>query len=358
MRCFRDKIIKGRCPEKGGIVLKKSITAIFICIFLTAAVIIGFYKAVFNEKSYRTKSFTAMDTAVSVTLWGKQFDDKLYNSIKRKIEDLDKLFDSYSEGGEVYKLNKKRHLACSEYTSDIVSKTLSIQNEYKNVDISSGKLISLWDFQSESPKVPMNQQISDSLKTISDDNIHINGNKISIEGNTNINLSAVAKGYACDIVKKRLIKSDIDCAVISFGSSTLLYGEKPDGNKFSVAVRNPKSKSGSYIGKLITKSCIISSSGGYERYFEADGKTYSHILDLKTGYPAQTDLTSVTVISQNGLLTDFLSTEIYIGGTENIGNYLNREDYSVIALSKDKKVYISENIKNSFEITDDKYSFK
>ena len=85
---------------------------------------------------------------------------------------------------------------------------------------------------------------------------------------------------------------------------------------------------------------------------------YSHILNLKTGYPADTNLASVTVISQNGLLTDFLSTEIYIGGTQSIANYLNQKDYSVIALSLDKKIYISDNIKNSFEITDNKYSFK
>ncbi len=338
--------------------MKKKIAGIIIGVVLILAMVLGSYKILFNKEYSFTKSFTSMDTAVSVTLWGKQFDNGLYNSIRLYTEDLDNLFDSYFEDGEVYKLNKNKSLKCSFYTSDIISKTLSIQKKYKNVDISSGRLISLWDFQAESPAVPSSREITKSLKTVKFENIHINGNFISLDGNTKIDLSAVAKGYACDIIKKELEKTDTDCAVISFGSSTLLYGEKPSGDEFSVAVKNPESNSEKYVGKLKTKNCIVSTSGGYERYFEADGKVYSHILNLKTGYPADTNLASVTVISQNGLLTDFLSTEIYIGGTQSIANYLNQKDYSVIALSLDKKIYISDNIKNSFEITDNKYSFK
>lgn len=338
--------------------MKKKIAAVSIVIILTAVLIFVFYKTAFSKEYNKTKSFASMDTAVSVTLWGRQFDDGIYNNIKRDTENLNMLFDPYSENGELYRLNKNRRLVCSEHTKDIISKTLDLTNKYKNVDISAGRLISLWDFQSANPEVPKKGKIVEALKTIGSENININGNEISLDGNINIDLSAVAKGYACDILEKELEKSEVECAVVSFGSSTLLYGEKPNGEEFSVAVRSPKSNSEKYVGKLKTKSCIISSSGGYERYFEVRGKIYSHILDLKTGYPAETDLTSVSVISQNGLLTDFLSTEIYIGGTEKIAEYLNQKEYSVIALSKDNKVYISDNIKNSFEITDNRYSFK
>lgn len=338
--------------------MKVKITAILFSTILAVVIILTIYKIEYNKYSYKTKTFTAMDTAVSFSFLEKQFDDGLYNSIKSKIKELDGIFDSYSDSGEIYKLNKNKSLECSHVTADIISKTLALQQKYKNVDISSGNLISLWDFQAENPAVPSSEEIAEALKSVTSDNIHINGNEIYLDIGTKIDLGAVAKGYTCDIIKEELKKSDIGCAVISFGSSTLLYGEKPNGEEFSVAVRIPESDSERYVGKLSTKSCMISSSGGYERYFEADGKTYSHILDLKTGYPAETDLTSVTVISQNGLLTDFLSTEIYIGGTKNINNYLNQGDYSIIAISDDNKVYISDNIKDNFEITNKEYSFK
>lgn len=338
--------------------LKTKITAISISAALIAVIILSLNKIEFKRDFYNNKTFSSMDTAVSVTLWGKQFNNGLYSNIRKKINELNNIFNSYSDGGEIYKLNKNRHLSCSFETIDIISKTLSLQKEYKNINISSGKLISLWGFQNENPKVPSEEEISDALKTINSDNIHIKDNEIFLDNETKIDLGACAKGYACDIIKQELKKSNADCAIISFGSSTLLYGEKPNNDKFSVAVKAPKKDDNSYVGKLNTESCIISSSGGYERYFEVDGKAYSHILDLKTGYPADTDLLSVTVIAQNGLLTDFLSTEIYISGTKNINNYLNNENYSVIAISEDNKIYISDKIKEDFEITDHKYSFK
>lgn len=338
--------------------MKIKISALLMSVILLTVIVVFFYKLE-NDRDYQeTKTFTAMDTAVSVTLWGKQFNTELYSLINERITVLDNIFDSYDENGEIYKLNKEKQLTCSDETIDIISKTLKLQNDYKNIDISSGNLISLWNFQSENPRVPYQKEISKSLETINSDNIHIKDNVISLYGDTNIDLSVCAKGYSCDLIKQELSEQNAECAIISFGSSTLLYGEKPNGDEFSVAVRSPKKDSSSYVGKLKTKSCVISSSGGYERYFESDGKIYSHILDLKTGYPAETDLTSVTVISQNGLLTDFLSTEIYIGGTKDINNYLNNEDYSVIAISNTNEIYISDKIKDDFEITDNNYSFR
>lgn len=338
--------------------MRKKIAAISLVIIIIAVIILAFYKIKSNKNSYYTKTFSSMDTAVSVTFFGEPFDDELYSNIKKRINELNNIFDAYSENGEIYKLNKNKNLSCSFDSVDIISKTLSLQKEYKNVDISSGELIYLWGIQSENPKVPSKEKINNALKTINAGNIHINDNVVSVNNDTKIDLGACAKGYACDIIKQELKNSNADCAIISFGSSTLLYGEKPNNEEFSVAVRAPKKDDESYVGKLKTKCCTISSSGGYERYFEANGKTYSHILDLKTGYPADTDLTSVTVISQNGLLTDFLSTEIYIGGTKNINNYLNNEDYSVIAISDDNKIYISDKLKDNFEVTDYKYSFE
>lgn len=338
--------------------MKTRTAAILFSVISLVVIILTLYKIELKGDIYNTKTFLSMDTAVSVTLWGEQFNEKLYDEIKNHISQLNNSFDSYGEKGEIFKLNNERKLFCSNEIIDIISKTLTLQKKYKNVDIASGGLISLWDFQSENPEIPSKEKIQNALKTINSDNIHIKNDIITLDSDTKIDLGAFAKGYSCDIIKDDLIKSNVDCAIISFGSSTLLYGQKPNNNDFSVALKVPKKKSEAYIGKLNTKSCILSSSGGYERYFEVDDKTYSHILDLKTGYPADTDLASVTVISQDGLLTDFLATEIYIGGTKNIDNYINDENYSIIAISDDNKIYISDSIKNDFEITNNDYSFK
>ena len=337
--------------------MKKRISLIIFIFILLAVIFLTLYKIELKKDTYNTKTFLSMDTSVSVTLWGEQFNDKLYNKIRNHISNLSSTFDSYNENGELFKLNKTRHMSCSPEMIDIISKTLSYQKKYKNVDISSGKLISLWDFQSENPRLPSEEKIFDALKSINYENININDNIINIDSDTKIDLGSSAKGYTCDIIKNDLINSNADCAKVALGSFALVYGQKSVYVYFLVLFKFTKKKSMASIGKLKTKSCVISSSGGYERYFEIDNKTYSHILDLNTGYPAETDLLSVTVISQNGLLTDFLSTEIYIGGTKNIDSYLNNKNYSVIAVSDKNKIYISDRIKNDFKITDNEYSF-
>jgi thiamine biosynthesis lipoprotein len=160
----------------------------------------------------------------------------------------------------------------------------------------------------------------------------------------------VAKGYACDRARAILdSKKDISSAIITTGSSTLLYGAKQDGSDFSAAVRNPDG-SGSYLGVIKTKQCFISTSGGYERFFEADGKKYSHILDTQTGYPVETDLASVTVVcpfdgtDYCGLKSDFLSTLIYMDGTKKLDSYINTGDFFVVAADINGNIYTSKAI--------------
>lgn len=162
-----------------------------------------------------------------------------------------------------------------------------------------------------------------------------------------IDFGAVAKGYALDIIKSRLDEKSLDgYSVISTGSSILLYGEKPEGAPFSTAVRNPENPD-EYLGYIKTKAAFISTSGGYERFFEENGEKYSHIIDLKTGYPAETDLASVTVIvpigtENGGIISDYLSTLIYIGGTETLEKYMNMPEIGVIAADRQGKIAYSD----------------
>lgn len=97
---------------------------------------------------------------------------------------------------------------------------------------------------------------------------------------------------------------------------------------------------------------------GYERYFEAQGKKWSHIFDLTTGYPCETDLVSVTVIGQSGIETDFLSTCIFIGGSGELDRWLSDEDIEVIAINENGIVYCSDSIKSRISISDDKFRFE
>lgn len=89
--------------------------------------------------------------------------------------------------------------------------------------------------------------------------------------------------------------------LVSLGGNVQALGTKTDGTDWQIAIENPD-KSSDYIGVVSVKDKAVITSGGYERYFEKNGKTYHHILDPKTGYPAESGLKSVTIVSDNGRL--------------------------------------------------------
>ena len=125
-------------------------------------------------------------------------------------------------------------------------------------------------------------------------------------------------------------------------SSVLLYGSKPGGEDFTVQIQDPNGTG--ILGTVTTPACFLSTSGGYERFFEADGVRYCHILDLTTGRPTETDLTSVTVFTDNGLKSDFLSTLLFLEGSEHLEPHLHAADYQVLAVDAAGKIYCSDGL--------------
>lgn len=227
--------------------------------------------------------------------------------------------------------------------SDCHEAVCGLEEKYGGgINVTCGALTRAWGISTEDPKVPAEEDIQTALDTI------INDCGKEFYEETYFDFGAVAKGYACDSVYYCLscleheTENSIDYGVLSLGSSTMFYGEKPDGEPFRAGITNPNE--GERLGIIETDAAFISTSGGYERYFEADGKKYSHILDLDTGRPAETDLTSVTVIvpaetEWGGIMSDYLSTAVYLGGTEELEKWLACKDFQLVAADENGIVY-------------------
>ncbi len=313
---------------------KKAATALKI--FLPAALIIVLIFALFPEKIERRDIF-AMDTYISVTQQGGDID-----AVISTITDISASLDMYS--GVLMESNSSEKIG-NDIIFSATEKTLALNERYGNsVDITAGALTKLWGISGENPTVPDKSDIGKALATIG--GIQLDGGAVHKNSDTLLDFGSVAKGYACDRVYDILGNSDSDYAIVSMGSSSLLYGRKPDGSDFRIEIKNPDGND-TPLGMIETDGCFISTSGGYERFFTADGKDYCHILDLTTGYPTESDLVSVTVIStgtDGGIKTDFLSTMIFLEGSENIEKHLGADDYKVIAADKNGNVYVSEGL--------------
>lgn len=286
-----------------------------------------------DKTEYQTNA-VLMDTYVSIRTWGRQPDGYI-----ELVKLLDAELDPFDPGSCLYKLNREGS-ASSEVLSDITVKALSICKDEQAVDITCGKLVELWNTAAQRAKLPEDAELSDALKTVGLQNVSVSGDEITLKGGTFLNFGCCAKGYACDALAEKMKEDKVSCAVVSFGSSTMLLGRKPDGSKFKTAVTDPFDTSKA-VCVISTGEAFISTSGGYERYAEIGGKSYGHIFDLRSGYPAETDLRSVTVICQSGIQSDLLSTAIYIGGTDSLDSYLSRNDIEVLAIDRDKNIYAS-----------------
>ncbi len=316
----------------------------FSSIFLSAGILamgaligVSFvYERDTAQENLSETSLFVMDTYCTVSVG-----DASSSEVSRLLYELEGELDGFDPESDVSRLNQGRTLNAGSRAADLIRQTLALQERIPGgVDVTSGSLTALWGITTENPHVPDDAELKAALGRIGAEHVQISGGKILLEPGTQIDLGAVAKGYALDCVRELLQEQGASYGVISMTSSMLLYGEKPEGEPFTIGIRDPGGDG--TLGTVSADSCFLSTSGGYERFFTAeDGTQYSHILDPESGYPVETDLTTVTVFCDNGLLSDYLSTLIYMGGTTALEEHLQAEEYKIVAADAEGNLYVS-----------------
>lgn len=179
-------------------------------------------------------------------------------------------------------------------------------------DITVGALSDTWDFKNNTGVVPDQSVIDTTLATVDYNNIMIDGNKVCLNAEgAMIDLGGIAKGYIADKMKEYLVEQGVTSAIINLGGNVLLVGSKTDGTKYTIGIQKPFDETGTAMASVDIQDCSLVSSGVYERYFELDGTIYHHILNTDTGYPVENGLYGVTIISENSVDGDALSTAVF-----------------------------------------------
>jgi len=232
-----------------------------------------------------------------------------------EIQRIENLLSKYNPRSEVSQLNKLGKLKVSPEAFYIIKKAIEFWRLSDGAfDITVVPLADLWGFTDKKYKLPKDQKIRNVLNLIGSDKIILqdkdNVVKFRIPG-IKIDLGAIAKGYAVDCAVKKLKEAGINSCLINAGGQIYCLGDN-FGTPWKVAIKNPRGKT--VIGYLKLKDKAVATSGDYEQYFFKNNKRYSHILNPKTGYPADSGIVSVTVVAQDGLTSDALATAIFVLG--------------------------------------------
>lgn len=317
--------------------------------------------------SYEATTF-AMGTAVSQKVYGSDDGTKrsAITAANKAISELEDTTSWRKEGSALVELNDKAGVSAvkiDNVTLELLRLSLDVAEKTGGkFDPTILPVSRLWNFSEHADIVPDAGEIAKSLKAVGYKDLQLNIKKSTAllkRPNGAVNLDAVGKGAGCDVAVNVYQTTGVSGGVVAVGGSVGVYGSKPDGSKWSIAVRNPNSDNPSAsMGILSISSGFVSTSGTYEQTFEQDGVTYHHILDPETGYPAETDLTSATVHCGNGALSDALSTACILLGSEKAAALLSEYDAGGIFVTKDNRVIVTGPLKDDFVITADGFTLQ
>ena len=343
---------------------------ISVCFLIFISSVIFFVQNKGNETTENlnvTLTDVGFDTPITLNCSCSQADFAKYTKIIRKtFKENNKRFDqyhAYKNMNNLYTLNHEAYnhpIQMDETFIDCLKLAMQMQSENSQFDISQGALLNLWHEARENTQIPpSDDKIQEALNHIDLDKIQISGHEVSyLDPELSIDLGAIAKGYTAQLAKEALNKAGLTNGYINAGGNVVLLGEKEDGTNWKIGIQSPDA-SDALVQYSTKKATCLVTSGDYQRYFTYKNKKYSHIIDPKTGYPANY-VRSVTVITKDSGKADALSTMLFCMSVEDGKKYLSTLDYDVQAIwivdkdsdvssnleTKDYKIITTDKIKN------------
>ena len=312
-----------------------------------------------NSNGELRTEFTAMNTLISLRVFscsnGER--DSAIRAFEDKINELDDLFDANAQTSDVARINGENiGIKVSEDTAAIIEKSILANDLTKGAfDITIMPVLKLWGFDNGRYGVPKEAEIKAALSFVGNDKLSLKNGVLNKKEGTQISLGGIAKGYLGDELLKIAEKYGAS-AVVSLGGNIVLCGENAEKGEWTVGVKNPVATDSLVCTFKHKGNVSVVTSGGYERSFKKDGKTYHHIIDPKTGEPAESDLLSVTVIGEDGALCDAFSTALFVMGKEKAVKFAKEyNDFEYIFITDNKEIITTDGV-SALELKDESFT--
>lgn len=301
-------------------------------------------------KSQTTQIF-AMNTFMQLTAYGEESQQAIDDGTAL-IYDLEDLLSVTDSESELWALNHSGGdwVTLSSETMDVLALALAMAEQTGGaIDPTIYPVLQLWGFTTGEYQVPSDDALSALLPLVDYSAVTLDrdNNRAKLPVGMELDLGAVAKGYTADRLSDLFLSLDIDHALLDLGGNVQVLGGKPDGTLWRVGIQNPDGDG--YVGSVAIETGAAVTSGGYQRFFEADGIIYWHILDPDIGAPSRNSLRSVTVISPSGGQSDALSTALFVLGREGAeALWRAHQDFDMILIEENGTITITAGLLDVF----------
>lgn len=301
-----------------------------------------------------TRAFTAMDTGMTLTVHAadQAAADEAADACERRVRELDAAL-SPEMLASMSDANSDVAYFCDDL-QPLFATALDVARETDGAfDPTVYPLTSAWGFTDGNHRVPSDDELAALLPLVGFERVDFDASTgaFVIEQGTQMDVGGVAKGFAADELSALLRERGVTSALFDLGGNVTALGSKPDGSLWKVGIADPSAPD-RLAGALSVQDATVSTSGAYQRFFDEGGTRYHHLLDPATGYPAASDLASVSVVGPNGARCDALSTACYVLGTEGalaLWRATGGEDaFDLVLIGNDGSVRVTEGVAASF----------
>ncbi len=331
------------------------------------------------DKSYDRVIYDAMTVPyMSLRAYGQHGEDALGKG-EAEIRRLDDLLSTGNPASDTASVNAAGGGTLSEDSAYLTEMSLDLFERTDGAfDISVYPLMELWGFTTQFGNGPDTAEKTDKMEeqvreAPSEEEIArvrelVDASKITFDSvskeitlpeGMQIDFGGIAKGYTSQRIADIFRENGVTSALIDLGGNIQTVGGKPDGSEWKVAL-NDRNK-GTCLGVVRVRDMAVISSGGYERNFKTpDGTAYHHIIDPKTGHPADNGFSadgSVSIVCADGTMADALSTALYVMGPQKAIAYWKEhsDDFDFVLMTDDDKMYVSEGLEDRFSSDNYKY---
>lgn len=339
----------------------KRIPALLLCLgFLLALTGCGSVAAT-------EKQLFAMNSAITIKAYGKSAQSGIDSAVS-VINSLDSALNPKYDGSTVNAINSSQGQSVV-LTGQVAEMLLTAQKVYSlsggSFDPTVYPLVKAWGFIDGLYRVPSESEIEGLVKNVDFSKVSISAMSdsdsylLTMPAGMELSFAAVGRGCAAMYAVRAMEAAGVESGIVSIGGNVQALGTKPDGSDWIIAVQNPTNPA-EYVCTLnLKEGCAVVTSGGYQRYFtDDDGNTWTHLIDPNDGYPAESGLLSATVVCDDGIFADALSTALCIMGEDKAVKLYedSGEGFEMLLITDDGRILVSDGLIESVERSNDDFT--